>query len=331
VKETIVPILQYIWQKRKINLWSFVASILILIVVVFFVLEKKYTADVTILPQTSDIFSQLGGGVSALSGLFGLEMGSGSFKSQEMYQEILHSRTLQKRLLDTEFEVNADGKKQKMTLLKFLDIDGDSPREIMEKAFKKLEDDVIYTNISSESNILQLKVTLKDPFLAAEVANKMVQYLKEIVKDRLENDFITQMKYLQTRINTVSDSLKIVEQNLQRFLEKTRDLNKPQNVVKEMRLKRQITEKSTIYAELKKQQEIMVLMNVTNLYPVKVLDKAMVPYKKSRPRRALLLIFFGLLIVMVQFFVNWLIVRLKDLKTQVLPAQGKPQHLPNKV
>jgi LPS O-antigen subunit length determinant protein (WzzB/FepE family) len=57
----------------------------------------------------------------------------------------------------------------------------------------------------------------------------------------------------------------------------------------------------------------------------------MVPYKKSRPRRALLLIFFGLLIVMAQFLVNGLIVRLKDLKTQVFPAKSKTQHLPNKV
>ncbi len=321
MKETIINVLQYIWQKRKINLWVFFSSILVLIIIIFFVLEKKYTANVTILPQTSDIFSQLGSGVSALSGLFGLEMGSGSFKSQEMYQEIIHSRSLQSRLLKTEFEVTKDGQKQKMTLLKFLEIKGDSPREIWEKAFKKLEDDVIYTKINSESNILDLKVTLKDPFLAAKVANTIVEYLKEIVKNRLENDFVTQMQYLQKRITTVSDSLKIVEQDLQRFLERTRDLNRPQNVVKQMRLKRMITEKSTIYAELKKQQEIMVLMNVTNLYPVKVLDKAIVPYKKSRPRRALLLIFFGLLILMVQLFVNWLIVRGKELKDQVITPQ----------
>ncbi len=308
------PIIAFIWKHRKINLSVFWGSMLIVVIVLFFVLDKYYTANASVLPASSNFASQLGGKIGTLAGLAGLGSIAGGGQSQEMYQGIISSRKLQLRLLQTEFEFKTNNGIRKQKLIDNLEIDAKNQRQLLEKAFKKLNEDVIYTEVNPDNDILYLKVTLKNPFLAAEVANKIIEYLDDIVQHQIHKEYKEQYDYLKQRISLLKDSILISENNLKKFLEETRDLNAPKNVIKELRLKRALTMQTTILAELKKQEEIFVLENMVNLSPVKVLDHAIPPYKKSRPRRALLLISFFLIILFVQVLVNYLILAYKAFK-----------------
>ncbi len=299
------PLLEFIWQKRKINLGVLTVSMLILIIILFFGLDKYYTASVSIVPSSASFSSQLSGKLGALAGLAGIGNIGASAQSQEMYKGIIHSRRLQRQLLKTEFTFEEDGHQKTETLLDFLEIEGESPRQIWEKAFKAMNEDVIFTSINPENNILYISVTLKNPFLAAAVANKLVEYLDKIVHQQINKEYTEQYNYLKNRIKVLKDSIVISENNLKNFLKRTRDLNAPENVIKELRLRRVLTLQSTILAELRKQEELFILQNMLNLSPVKVLDHAIVPYRKSRPRRALMLISFFFIIVSLQFLANY--------------------------
>ncbi len=308
------PIVSFIWKHRKTNLIIFSLSILILIIVVFIVLDKYYTATATVIPSSSNFASQLGGKLGALAGLAGINSIGAGGQTQEMYQGIIGSRRLQLRLLNTVFEIKNKKNTRKEKLIDFLDIKAKNSREHLEKAFKMLNEDVIYTEVNPDNDLLILKVTLKNPFLAADVANKIIEYLDDIVRHQINKEYSEQYNYLTNRISLMKDSILIAENNLKNFLEKTRDLNAPQNIIKQLRLKRVLTMQTAILAELKKQEEIFILENMVNLSPVKVLDHAIPPYRKSRPRRALILISFFLIILSVQFLVNYLILAYKAFK-----------------
>lgn len=308
------PIVSFIWKHRKTNLIIFSLSILILIIVVFIVLDKYYTATATVIPSSSNFASQLGGKLGALAGLAGINSIGAGGQTQEMYQGIIGSRRLQLRLLNTVFEIKNKKNTRKEKLIDFLDIKAKNRRQHLEKAFKMLNEDVIYTEVNPDNDLLILKVTLKNPFLAADVANKIIEYLDDIVRHQINKEYSEQYNYLTNRISLMKDSILIAENNLKNFLEKTRDLNAPQNIIKQLRLKRVLTMQTAILAELKKQEEIFILENMVNLSPVKVLDHAIPPYRKSRPRRALILISFFLIILSVQFLVNYLILAYKAFK-----------------
>ena len=308
------PIVSFIWKHRKTNLIIFSLSVLILIIVVFLVLDKYYTATATVIPSSSNFASQLGGKLGALAGLAGINSIGAGGQTQEMYQGIIGSRRLQLRLLNTVFEIKNKKDSRKEKLIDFLDIKAKNSREHLEKAFKMLNEDVIYTEVNPDNDLLILKVTLKNPFLAADVANKIIEYLDDIVRHQINKEYSEQYNYLTNRISLMKDSILIAENNLKNFLEKTRDLNAPQNIIKQLRLKRVLTMQTAILAELKKQEEIFILENMVNLSPVKVLDHAIPPYRKSRPRRALILISFFLIILSVQFLVNYLILAYKAFK-----------------
>ncbi len=314
----INPIFVFVWKKRIVNIAiSFLLGIL-LIVYVFFIMEKKYSASLSLLPSAAGLSAPMGGGLGALANLAGLgSMGSG-VQSQEMYAGIIHSRKLQSRLLDTGFEFEYQGQTMSGILLDFLEIEGESEREIYEKAFKAMEEEVLFTEIDNDNNILYLSVTLKNPVLAALAANKLVEYLDEIVRTQINKEYHEQYDYLKNRISVVGDSMKMAENALKEFLEKTRDFEAPQNIVREMRLRRAITVRTTIYAELKKQEEIFVLENMLNLSPVKVLDEARPPYRKSRPKRLLVLLSLFFFFTFIQFSINAGIVIYRRFRTRVI-------------
>ena len=173
----------------------------------------------------------------------------------------------------------------KGNLIDFFEITGKSDEERLQKTLKIMRDDVLVVNIDPDNQILFLSVTLENPVLASIVANSMTTILEEIVLNNLQIEFKEQDDYLKTRISLTNDSLKIVEEELKRFLEINPDPTLPKFQVEQLRLRRRIEVQSAVFIELRKQLELLNVQNFINLSPLKVLDKAFPPYRKSRPKR----------------------------------------------
>ncbi|MEL6820380.1 MAG: GNVR domain-containing protein, partial [Calditrichota bacterium] len=86
----------------------------------------------------------------------------------------------------------------------------------------------------------------------------------------------------------------------------SRDITLPQFQVDRIRAQRKLELQTAIYVEMRKQMELVKLDNYLRLTPIKVLDEAFPPWRKSRPKRALLLISIGLLLGLVQLGINYL-------------------------
>lgn len=272
------------------------------IIVVFGIMDKYYTADVSILPPAGS--GALQGRLNTIASIVGMGSSGSNFVTLEMFESVIHSRKLEKELLNTEFEIPDNGTVKRIVLLNYLDVEGTDQREIYENAYKELDEDVIYTETDDISNLLIVSVSLKNPFLAALVANKIVKYLDKIVQEHVTKEFHEQYNYIKKRKVSVSDSIKTIENNLKTFLEKSIDITNPSEYIQRLRLERTLTIQSTIYAELKKQEELFIMQNIYMLSPVKVLDYAQIPYKKSRPKRILVLIAFLMIGGAIQLMVN---------------------------
>ena len=319
------PLLYFIFKHRVTNLLILLLGAILVFVIVFFGMKKKYTATVSILPPSQDLSSGIGSSMGALANLAGINLPQSTLQSPEMYKEILTSRKVLDTILFEEFEgVDSSGTIYRKKLIDMLDIKAKNEREKIDKALKKLLKDVIYVNINNESNVTQLSVTLTDPFYAANVANRMVELLNEIVVTQIQHENRQQLLYIEDHIKNTQDSIKIAENNLQTFLEQVKSIAEPANQIKELALKRDLELYSTIWIELKQQKEIYTLKSIPSLAEVKVLDIAQPPYLKSRPKRLLMMISLGGLYFILQICVNAIILILINIRREFKPDEPIP-------
>jgi len=298
----VSPFVQFLWKHRKPNIIAFFIMMVISMVVVFGVMDKYYTSDVTVLPPGG---GDIGSNLNTIASIVGMGNLSTGMVSLEMFQSVIISRKLEKKLLETHFDVDPGGEFEfSGKLIDFLKIDSKNQRDLYEQAYKTLNEDVIYAETDDISNILKIGVSLQNPYLSKEVAETIVKYLDEIVKKHVNKEFFEQYTYIKKRIAGISDTLKFVEGGLKEFLEQATDLTIPRNIIRKIQLERKLTILSTILGELKKQEELFVMQNMSMISPVKVLDNPVVPFKKSRPKRILVLLAFIMIFSALQLMAN---------------------------
>ena len=312
------PILGFIHKHLKLNIYIGVVYCVLLVVLVFFVMPLEYTAGVSVLPSAASFSSGLMSNLGGLGKLAGIDIGAGSAaQSQEMYMGIIFSKRLLDEVIYHEYEFEDEGQLKKQNLVQFFEIDEEDEREISEKVLKIMREGAIAVNISADNDILYLDVTTENPFLSAQIADKIIDILNRIVKNEVQKEYRQKLAYLETRLNQIQDSLKIAENDLMIFLERNADPTLPAFQVEQLRLRRNIEIQTQLLIEFRKQLEIFIADNMVNLADIKVLDHAYPPYRKSRPKRALLLIALGMLCLFLQIGTNASIVIYKKFKTEI--------------
>jgi len=289
------PLTFFIWKHWVPNFVIYFIICVAIFIKIFFYTDKEYTANLSIIPSAASFSSGISGQVGVLANLAGINLSNISGQSQEMYQGILTSRRLLTTVLFDTFIVNNPKLPKIDRLINYLDIEGKEARDSLEKALKKFNEEVMDIGINADNNILNLEITLRDPFLAAAVANRMAILLDEIVQKQVQREYYEQLYYITSRIEEIKENLKIGEKNLKDFLDDVRNPNLPANQVEELRLRRELEVQSVIYAEILKQKEVLIIQNMINLSHIKILDNAIPPFRKSKPKRALVVISLGFL------------------------------------
>ncbi len=312
------PFLGFILRHRKKNLYVGITYTVLLIVIVFFIIPLEYTSGVSILPSAASFSQGMLGNLGSIGKIAGIDIGAGSkAQSQEIYMGIIFSRRLLDQVIYYQYEFEEDGELKKQNLVEYFELDDLEQREMSEKMLKAMRESVVAVNIDQDNDILYLDVTTENPFLSAAVADKVVEILNNIVKTEVQKEYRQKLTYLEDRLNGIEDSLVIAEKELMIFLETNTDPTLPAFQVKQFRLQRNLRLQTELLIEFRKQLEIFIADNMVNLADIKVLDQAYPPYRKSRPKRALLLIALTMLVGFVHFGVNVSIVILQKFKNEI--------------
>ena len=312
------------WNGRK----TILKTILIagIIGVIFALLSpKEYTATTTIVPQTSSSTSKLGG-LSSLAAMAGFNLDnatSGEILSPTVYPEIVSSVPFQMDLMNMPFsfsEVNHPvslyeyyAENSKPSVISLIGkytiglpgviisaIKGDMEQKTIsenkgpialtqkQEEVRKMIAEQVTINLDSKQGFITLQAAFPEALLSAQVADQARELLQK---------YITRFK-----IEKASDKLSFIEQ---RYEEKKKEFEKAQirlasfsdqnkNVTsavartEESRLQGDYTIALNVYNELAKQLE-QAKIQVKEETPVfSILEPAMVPREKSKPKKPMI-------------------------------------------
>lgn len=306
----VLEALETIWHSR----WLLVRTGLIMLflsVAIALLLPSSYRSTVTILPETDRSKLAALGGISDLAALAGVNVG-GEPSLAKLYPTLLKSRTILERVILQRYRSSRFGRE--VDLIEYWEIDGESELDNMEEALKTLRAELTVT-LDTKTNVLTATIGMREPQLAADVLNSAVATLDEYLRTKRTTSASQQRKWIEARTVEVKVELEQSEDRLKSFRERNRRVSdSPQLMLEHGRLMRDVEISSTVFVELKKQDEIARIEEVKNIPVINVLDPATPPARREWPRRTLLVLVSTVLGVVVTS--AWLVFR-KDFASEL--------------
>ncbi len=238
-------------------------------------LPNIYTADVMLAPVSSD-GSSIAGGLGALGGiasLAGISTTSGGDTTANI--AVIKSRQFiiefikENDLLPILFYKQWDYKNNKWAVADQKKV------PTLQKGYTKFSNNVLNISENKKTGLIALKVSWYDPELSAKWANMLVLKANSYLKQNAISEANQSISYLKDQINTTS------EVGIQELL----------------------------YKLLEKELQTTKLASVRKDYAFKVLDPALVPEVKSKPKRSILCVlgmFLGFIVaILASIIVNY--------------------------
>jgi uncharacterized protein involved in exopolysaccharide biosynthesis len=276
-------------QGRLIGLVTASGFVLCTIYAVF-IATLWFKVDMVFLPELYKSPS-LGGSLSDLAGLAGLDAGSKSGSvSTTIYPTILGSETVMTQVIYTKYK--SEKHKDSLNLVEYFDMDGKTEREklidLMERLTKEKH---IISLLDSKTKNLTVTVEMPEASLSAQVATALKLSLDDYLKTKRKSSAGSQREFIAARQNEVRDSLRLAEEALKTFREQNRIVSSsPELLLQQGRLQRGVELFQAVFIELQKQYELARIEEIKDTPVVNLLDDPQPPVRKSRPSRLLIVV-----------------------------------------
>jgi uncharacterized protein involved in exopolysaccharide biosynthesis len=255
-----------------------------------FLVQPTYTGTTSFVPE---IRSEGGmpAGLAGLAGQLGINFGAEASQSPQFYAEVVKSREILNRLLLARYHdprAGADAG-DSATLLRILQ-KGENRPDSLERAAKTLAR-LLLVGVNAQTNIVTVKAEMPYAELAAAVPNRLVAYLNEFNAQSRQSQARERRKFTEQRVATEEVELRQAEEALKRFYQANRSWQQaPQLVFEEGQLRRQVDLRQEIYRTLRREYETARIEEVNDTPVITVIDAAVVPQRKSAPKRSLWMI-----------------------------------------
>ncbi len=281
---TLLGLVGFLVRHRRLVLGTGMIAFL-LIGIVTLVRPRTYTSTARFMPQTSE------GAVSQLSGLaatFGVSIpASDAGSSPAFYAELLTSRDVLRRTVETRYAFATRSDSMRGTLVELFDARGESGPVRRDEAANELLGNMNVT-VGSGTGTIDLRVTTPWAELSQQVAGRMIQLVSDFNLHRRQTKAGAERRFAETRVAEARDSLRAAEARLEDFLQRNRDYrNSPQLVFEFDRLGRQVSMRQQIYTSLSQSYEGARIEEVRNTPVITLMEPADLPAKPD-PRLALL-------------------------------------------
>jgi uncharacterized protein involved in exopolysaccharide biosynthesis len=257
------------------------SAVAVLAVAASFAVPPTYVAQVTVLeaprPGGGSALDQLGLGAEAL----GLKVG-GASSNALTYPDILRSRRLLGRLLDERVPTRGGASVRYLNLVQ---PGTDGPARI-ERALRRLRKRVD-ASLDRRTNMLTVRVSERDPVVAAAAANAACTILQDIVLNGMTTQSGATRRFVERQLARAREDLAASESRLRAFHERNLRIgNSPRLLVEQGRLMRVVAEREAVVGALARQYEIARVEEGRDVPVLNVLDPAVPPPFRSAPRRA---------------------------------------------
>lgn len=289
--------------------WILVAysSVGLGVIVVLFTLfiPNQYDAITTMYgTQDQGRFGQLGGLAASLN----LNLGGLSGEESFYIPDVVASRRTLNSVVSSTFQTQADSipitlihywkvdKKDKFSLdprVWVKDLFGKPmPPDQLRELQMKLAARILAKRISiseTKSGLFMLTVRMEEPQLAADVANGIVEEVRQFSVEVSKKQAKEKRSFIEKRLDEVHNSLTEAEDALATWRKRNREIDySPELMLESERLQREVGIQNEVFITLKQQYELARIEEISESPVVITLDQATPPIRKAAPRRLLM-------------------------------------------
>jgi uncharacterized protein involved in exopolysaccharide biosynthesis len=297
---------------------AFTAAVL---AAVFLLLQKPmYTAKTTFTPETPS-GSSAAGSLAALAGVasqLGLGLGMGSSVSPEFFVKLAGSSELLRSTLLSRFPDPESRAGTPRPLIDILQVRGKSTEERFQRGVILLRHRIRVTS-DKPTSIVMLEVDMRDPQLAASVANHVVQELNQFNLERRQSQSREQRRFTGERLAEAEKDLREAERAELAFLQRNRDYtSSPLLNYEATRLARDVQVKQELFLTLSKAHTEARIAEVRDTPVLTVVDSAVAPFRRARPQRTLGVIIAAVLGTLLGIVIAYVV----DFRRRAVPERN---------
>ncbi|CAM1370252.1 conserved hypothetical protein [Tenacibaculum litoreum] len=340
----LLEVFKTVWEGRKIVAkFLIVFGLIGLFIAVFS--AKEYTAYTTLVPQTSD--SKVGGSLGGLAAIAGINLGGGGTESipPTLYPKIAQSVTFQRDLLNTRLKLsNVEkivtyqeyyDKHTKFNLLKtikeytiglpgkiitFIKSDNEGITEVGNDSiyritknesilFNKIQEQLVIDN-NKKDGFVKISFSMPEALAAAQMTKKAQAILQEAITNFKIEKAEQELNFIQQRYNEVKLDFENKQAALASYKDRNQGLITSRSQSYLRRIESDYNLAFNLYSELSKQLETQKIKVKENTPVFTVIEPVSVPVEKSKPKRILIIVVWGILGVFVGiaivFFRKWI-------------------------
>jgi uncharacterized protein involved in exopolysaccharide biosynthesis len=288
------------WLAETLLRWRIVAVVMGLTLVAaalaVVLIPPVYRTQVSFVANNSS-GSRLPAGLSAaagpLAGLasqLGVSSGADPSESPNFYIELIQSRELLTRLLQSKFrDPRGANPIDSARLIDILRLRGSDPQRRLEKGIKKMSK-AITGNFDITTSLVFLDVDAQWPELSSAIANRTIDLVSEFNKEQRVSRVRSKRIFLEGRVANARAGLDAAESSLRQFNEQNRSWRSaPSLVFDEQHLQRELDRTSELYLTLQRQYEATLLDEVNDAARITVVDAGVTPRKAEWPNYPILL------------------------------------------
>jgi uncharacterized protein involved in exopolysaccharide biosynthesis len=294
---------------------------------------KEFTATTTMVPQTSNPQSKLGGlsGLAAMAGI-SLSMGGGSDLSPKIYPQIVSSIPFQMELMNTPLQFEAINKTVTLfdyftkhqkasvigTIIKYTiglpgvvlkaskgekqetiqSKTGKGPLKLTEKQseIQKKVSEQVSISVNDKDGYITLSCIMPEPLAAAQLAQRTQELLQRYITEFKIEKAKASHDFIQQRYDEAKRNYQNAQEKLANFRDRNKNVSTAIAKTEEERLTGEYTLAYSVYSELAKQLEQAKIQLKEETPVFTIIEPVTVPTEKSKPKRPMILmiwIFLG--------------------------------------
>lgn len=253
-------------------------------VVLALLLPRWYAASAAFVPEARK--TALPAAVAGIVGQLGMGFGDQG-QSPQFYADVVQTREIVEQVLGERYPLSpGHAAGDSVRLLDFLDVTGDDERQRIEKGVKKLRSHLMVT-VNPRTSIVRLRLELRDPVAVAAVTNRFLEALNTFNQRTRRSQAGARRVFVEQRIQDAERELREAENALQGWLMRNRSYQGyPSLEFEHERLERQVQLRRDTYQSLFRQYDEARIEEVNDTPVLTVVEHAVPPARKSRPRRA---------------------------------------------
>jgi len=251
------------------------------------IIAPRYEAEASFMVNGASAKSTSIGGGAGLSGIAGqLGLGGGEqSESPPFYKELLESRELLTRLLESRFpDPRTASAKDSVPLLELINVHRRDPRDRMERAVKKIKKRVT-AEVNVKTPLVRIYASTAWPELSAQVANRAMALVDRFNHEQRASRAHAKRQYLQQRMDSAARRLVMAEGRRRDFLAGNRKIDfSPSLQLSDEQLKHEIDQARDDYQSLQKQVDAAELDELNDAPLITIVDSAIPPARPTWPR-----------------------------------------------